>query len=320
MLPTQKGSLKLFRFAGIDVYLHWSWFLLAVYGISLRQGQYSSMVWNVYEYLALFAIVLMHEFGHSLACRSVGGRADQIILWPLGGVAYVDPPQRPGPVLWSIVAGPLVNVILVPVLSVMLLLSRSLGWPSIMPDTYKFIYSVWGLNLGLLTFNILPIFPLDGGQILRALLWFPLGRARSLITASIIGFVGLAGLIALVAWDWFSASNTSEGGKQTSLTWPIILCVFVVMNCGRGLVAGLAMLRADNMPRRSEFACPACKAAPPVGAFWVCGKCQKPFDTFATGALCPQCGIQYPITGCPDCRVSSPIDQWVVAAPVPPKL
>ena len=65
--------------------------------VNLRRGEYSSFIWNVLEYLTLFAIVLMHEFGHPLACRSVGGKADQIILWPLGGVAYVDPPPAPEP-------------------------------------------------------------------------------------------------------------------------------------------------------------------------------------------------------------------------------
>ena len=50
MTPTRQGSFHLFRFAGIDVYLHWSWFLIAVYGISLRAGRYSSMVWPVLEY------------------------------------------------------------------------------------------------------------------------------------------------------------------------------------------------------------------------------------------------------------------------------
>ena len=65
---------------------------------------------NVLEYLALFGIVLLHEFGHALACRQVGGTADRIMLWPLGGVAYVNPPSRPGATLWSLAAGPLVNV------------------------------------------------------------------------------------------------------------------------------------------------------------------------------------------------------------------
>ena len=76
--------------------------------------RYSSIGWNVAEYLALFLIVTIHEFGHALACRQVGGQANQIVLWPLGGVAYVNPPQRPGATLWSIAAGPLVNVVLAP--------------------------------------------------------------------------------------------------------------------------------------------------------------------------------------------------------------
>ena len=62
-------------------------------------GDYSSLTWNVLEYLSLFLIVMLHEFGHSLACRQVGGQANQIVLWPLGGVAYVNPPQRPGATL-----------------------------------------------------------------------------------------------------------------------------------------------------------------------------------------------------------------------------
>ena len=116
MPSAQRGSIRLFRVSGIDVFLHWSWFLVAVYEINARAGRYSSVAWNVLEYLALFAIVLTHEFGHALACRSVGGTANRILLWPFGGVAYVDPPQRPGAMLWSIAAGPLVNVALFPVL------------------------------------------------------------------------------------------------------------------------------------------------------------------------------------------------------------
>ena len=122
MPSTGQGSIRLFRFSGIDVFLHWSWFLVAAYEIQLRKGLYSSVTWNVLEYLALFLIVLLHEFGHALACRQVGGRADRIVLWPLGGVAYVDPPPRPGATLWSIAAGPLVNVALFPVLLVIFLL------------------------------------------------------------------------------------------------------------------------------------------------------------------------------------------------------
>src|SRR5437899_7726447 len=136
-MPTgQQGSIRLFRFAGIDLFLHWSWFLVAAFEISGRSRQYSSVTWNVLEYLALFLIVMLHEFGHALACRQVGGRANQIVLWPLGGVAYVDPPPRPGATLWSIAAGPLVNVALLPVLIVLVRLSRSSGWALAAPDAY----------------------------------------------------------------------------------------------------------------------------------------------------------------------------------------
>src|SRR6201982_2720653 len=137
MLRSRKGSIRLFEFAGIEVFLHWSWFLVAVYEIQSRSGRYSSILWNILEYLALFLIVLLHEFGHALACRQVGGNANRIVLWPLGGVAYVDPPPRPGATLWSIAAGPLVNVVLVPVLFFLSMLGRSSGWPQTMPDFYR---------------------------------------------------------------------------------------------------------------------------------------------------------------------------------------
>src|SRR6185312_3994888 len=116
-MPTSpQGSVRLFRASGIEVFLHWSWFVVAVYEINQQSGgRYSSIQWNILEYLVLFLIVLLHEFGHALACRQVG-RANRIVLWPLGGVAYVDPPPRPGATLWSIAAGPLVNVVLLPVI------------------------------------------------------------------------------------------------------------------------------------------------------------------------------------------------------------
>src|ERR1700678_4573164 len=146
-MPSHQGSIRLFRFAGIDLYLHFSWFLVAVYEIQSRKGNYSSITWNVLEYLALFLIVMLHEFGHALACRQVGGRADQILLWPLGGVAYVDPPPRPGATLWSIAAGPLVNLALFPILSGAYLLARMAHWQYIAPNFYQFIYGVWIINM-----------------------------------------------------------------------------------------------------------------------------------------------------------------------------
>src|ERR1700728_1451167 len=161
-MPTgRQGSIHLFRFAGVDLFLHWSWFLVAVYEIQSRAGSYSSVTWNVLEYLALFLIVMLHEVAHAVSCRQVGGRANQIVLWPLGGVAYVDPPPRPGATLWSIAAGPLVNVVLLPILYAATVMSRSAGMAATSPDVYILLRSVLYIDLGLLVFNILPIYPLD---------------------------------------------------------------------------------------------------------------------------------------------------------------
>src|SRR5947208_1208916 len=105
MAPSTSRSFRLFRLAGIDVLLPCSRFAVAVVQIGLRRDAYRAPAWKVVEDVSLFAIVLLHELGHALACRSVGGRAERVVLWPLGGVAYVAPPLRPGPLLWSIAAG-----------------------------------------------------------------------------------------------------------------------------------------------------------------------------------------------------------------------
>jgi Zn-dependent protease len=141
----------------------------------------------VLEYIGLFAIVLLHEFGHALACRQTGGVADRIVLWPLGGIAFVNPPPRPGAYLWSIAAGPLVNVVLLPLLWFALSVAEA-QWRMSNHDASLFIYSLWYINAGLLIFNLVPIYPLDGGQIARGLLWFAVGQIRSLKISSVIGF------------------------------------------------------------------------------------------------------------------------------------
>src|SRR5436309_16115664 len=153
-MRSRQGSIRLFQFSGIQVFLHWSWFLVAVFEIQSRAGSYSSVLWNVLEYLALFLIVMFHEFGHALACRQVGGRADTIVLWPLGGVAYVDPPPRAGATLWSIAAGPLVNVAFVPVLLAIGTFIKTSGLATTMPDLIHLIRSIAWINLALLIFNI----------------------------------------------------------------------------------------------------------------------------------------------------------------------
>ena len=193
-----KGVIPLFRVAGIRVYLHFTWFLIAALQITRFAHRYHNPVWAAAEYVTLFLIVLLHEFGHALACRQTGGQADQIVLWPLGGVAFVRPPPRPGAYLWSIIAGPLVNAALFPLFIILVFGAFYLQLRTTSPDLFQFITSIALINGFLLFFNLLPVYPLDGGQILRGVLWLKMGPIRSLKIASVIGFIG-AGLFALWA-------------------------------------------------------------------------------------------------------------------------
>lgn len=239
------GALPLFRFAGIQVYLHLSWFIVAALEVIQFARRYSSPIWGLLEYLALFFIVLLHEFGHALACRQTGGIADQIILWPLGGIAFVNPPPRPGAYLWSIAAGPLVNVALFPILSLLLFGAVHGQWTTSNPDAYLFVFSLWYMNAGLLVFNLLPIYPLDGGQIVRGLLWFAVGRIRSLKISSVIGFAGALILVLFAV-------------QQRSI-WLGVLAFFILSQA----LAGWRY--AQNLALESESGgLPSTEAPPPV--------------------------------------------------------
>lgn len=216
MHPRSPGSFRLFTVFGIDVLLHWSWFVVAVIQIQFSH-LFGNPFWHALTYLSLFGIVLLHEFGHALACRSVGGQANHIVLWPLGGIAFVRPPARPGAVLWSIAAGPLVNVVLVPVTFLIYMFVAG-GVPAFkftadMPDLQRVAYIMCVINLGILGFNMLPVYPLDGGQILQALLWFKLGRALSLKIATVIGMA-----VAVVG-----GALAFSSGRM----WLLVMAVFI---------------------------------------------------------------------------------------------
>jgi hypothetical protein len=216
--------------------------------------------------------------------------------------------------LWSIAAGPLVNVALIPVFSIIWWLGLSAGWNETLPDVYHFVRTIWFINTILLIFNLMPVYPLDGGQILRSLLWFAFGRARSLLIASIIGFVGVAALFSLAGLLFFFSDDRSSG------VWFGFMAAFILINCWGGLTHARALARVANAPRHDGFACPDCKLAPPRGAFWGCGKCRKPFDTFETRGVCPNCGTQFAIASCPECGNVRPMSEWMVSPNVPPKL
>ena len=109
------------------------------------------------EYVALFVIVLIHEFGHALACRQVGGVADRIVLWPLGVLLLLIRRGARGLSL-EYRRRPLVNVALVPILAAAgNFVSQSEN--SLAPtDAYRFINDLRYINLALLIFNCCPSF------------------------------------------------------------------------------------------------------------------------------------------------------------------
>jgi Zn-dependent protease len=314
MIATRNGSVRLFRLFGIDVFLHWSWAVVAIIQISSREGEYQQPMWKAVEYISLFAIVLMHEFGHALACKSVGGRAHDIVLWPLGGVAYVSPPNRPGAYLWSIAAGPLVNVILVPITIATYVVCVRFGLAH-NSDVRRFLFNISIINTVLLIFNILPIFPLDGGQMLRGVLWLMLGAGRSLMIAAGIGVV-VAGCSVLVALFYREY-------------WLTIMALFAASRSWAGIQSARAIRMIETAPSYQWVRCPRCGKNPPAGPWWHC-ICNAPVDPFANGPICPFCGRSVEPIFCPHCYETSPLALWQPPAyppggqfpmpPVPPPM
>ncbi|MDB6057758.1 MAG: Peptidase family, partial [Verrucomicrobiales bacterium] len=165
-----------------------------------------------------------------------------------------------------------------------------------------FIRAIWYINTALLVFNMMPVYPLDGGQILRSLLWFMLGKARSLFVATIIGMGGVV-LLVLLAFALRSP-------------WIGIMAAFILMNCWSGLKYARALSKIAALSKHPEFSCPSCHTSPPAAALWVCRPCGVAFDIFATNAACPKCGQTFPTTACVECGESTPIAQWAVHRPV----
>ncbi|MCK4660575.1 MAG: hypothetical protein KAV82_13725 [Phycisphaerae bacterium] len=163
----------------------------------------------------LFLIVLLHEFGHCFGCRATGGEAIEILMWPLGGLASVAPPHRWRAHLVTALAGPAVNVLFCLLTAAVLIVwtgsLAAVPWnPFHVFRPLDFaVFEAWavqrwlvlffGLNFMLLLFNLLPVYPLDGGQALQSILWPRMGYGRSMILASGIGMVG-AIVIGLVGF------------------------------------------------------------------------------------------------------------------------
>lgn len=203
------------RIFGVPVDLHWS-FLLIPFAILYfswgPEGGFNQRALTWYSSVAvlLFLFILFHELGHALAAKNRGVRAERIILFPLGGGAYL--PEQPKKV-WAEVfvyaAGPLANLVLAG-LGFLVLLQQADGWlilrsyvnpvsntvlrPTLVQQLLGMTVVV---NLLLAFGNLLPAYPLDGGRILRALLRRPVGARRATVIVTVLGvIIGVALIVA----------------------------------------------------------------------------------------------------------------------------
>jgi Zn-dependent protease/CBS domain-containing protein len=192
---------------GVPVRVHFTFFLLLAF-LAIRDvfllGSVAAAATNLALYVAVFGCVLLHEFGHVLAARRFGVPTRDVTLLPFGGLARLERmPHKPTQELWVAVAGPLVNVVLVPVF--LLLASATGGLPGVarhgsdlVADPGNLFGKLAVINIGLVLFNLLPAFPMDGGRVVRALLAMVMPYARATRIAAGLG-IAMAALFALAA-------------------------------------------------------------------------------------------------------------------------
>ncbi len=240
------GSFSLGHWMGIHVRIHSSLFLLLLFNVLFLGGRNGMGFQNaLVSSIILFGIVLLHEFGHCFAARAVGGSAREVLLWPLGGLATVETPRRPWASFFATAGGPLVNVVICIVTGGLLLAmtggQMQLPLNPLIPfggaitmneagaaliSSSTLAYYVWWIfvmSWSLLFFNLLPIFPLDGGQMLQAALWPKLGYFNSMNLAC---RVGLVGAVLMGLWG-------ITGGSL----WLLVLAYAGFMTCRQTLLS-----------------------------------------------------------------------------------
>jgi Zn-dependent protease/predicted transcriptional regulator len=199
-------SWRIGRIAGIDVYVHPTFFLLLAW-VALAHffahKDAAEALYGLVFVLALFGIVVLHELGHALTARRYGIRTRDITLLPIGGVARLERiPEDPWQELVVALAGPAVNVVMAAGIYLGLVMARGL---SLSPAEAAlrvggdFVQQLFWVNVSLVVFNLVPAFPMDGGRVLRAMLAMRLDYVRATQTAASIGqvFALLFGLLGL---------------------------------------------------------------------------------------------------------------------------
>jgi Zn-dependent protease/predicted transcriptional regulator len=236
-----RWSVKIARIAGIDVYMHLT-FLLLLGWIALNyylpHQSAQEALQGVLFVLAVFTVVVLHEFGHALAARRYDVQTRDITLLPIGGVARLARiPEEPKQELVIAIAGPLVNVVIAALLYAGI--EATGGFSSVSPEALQrgdanaalaipFAERLFAVNVFLVVFNMIPAFPMDGGRVLRAILAMFLDYAQATNVAALIG-QGIAFL--------FGAAGLFGGN-------PILLFIALFVWMGAAAEASVAQMRS----------------------------------------------------------------------------
>lgn len=223
-------KIPLFTLFGFKVAIDYTWFILAfLIAWSLAKGLFphfypdlsSRAYWimGVAGALGLFLSIVIHEFSHSLVARRYGLPMKGITLFIFGGVAEMSrEPDRPGSEFLMAIVGPAASLCLSLVFFLAVWAAGRLDAP--MPLVGVLAYLMW-INLILALFNLIPAFPLDGGRILRSLLWRIKGDLRW-ATRVASGFGSAFGLL-LILWGVLSfVSGNPIGG-----VWYFLIGLFI---------------------------------------------------------------------------------------------
>lgn len=191
-----RSSFKLFRIAGIDIGIHYSWiFIFVFFAWTIAAAYFPSLYphWSTAAYwvagiitsLLLFVSVLVHELAHSLVAKSRGLPVKSITLFILGGVSNLEEePKSPGIEFSMAIVGPGTSLLLG---LIFWLINHFSGVPTANSPANLTTYTLATIgflayiNLALGIFNLLPGFPMDGGRVLRSILW---GTTKNLIRAT----------------------------------------------------------------------------------------------------------------------------------------
>lgn len=239
------GAFKIGQLFDINIRVHflfliWIGFELLSSGMDYREGLFLAM---------LFGIVLVHEFGHCFGARSVGGDAHDIVMWPLGGLAYAYAPMTPWAQFVTVAAGPAVNVVFCIASGIFIVIQQQ-GHIGVLPinplagfelrhpiDPWMiWVLTFYRVNLFLLAFNLLPIYPLDGGQLFMTAIWPFLGLHRA---TQIACQVGIGGAVVL-------AFLGLQGGGGGIL---FFIAIFGGLTCWQRLQALRYGMIMDESPR-----------------------------------------------------------------------